>query len=151
MKARTSLPPEPLSEERVGANLAVGWARAIAKIGRGTFADAAGCCGETVGNALAGKNLPKLHTVLNSLRADPSALDEALSPYGFRLVPTNRDAANDLDTAAGVIAAMGQLVRANADGRRDHNETLAIAELLRPHLGAIDAIMAEADKLRGVA
>jgi hypothetical protein len=61
------------------------------------------------------------------------------------------EAANDLATAGGIIGAMGVLVNAVADGHRDHNETLAVAALIRPHMPAISAIVREADELRGAA
>ena len=149
--ARKSLPSGPVNKETVRDLLAAGWSRVIANVGRGTFADKCGVCTDTVGNALAGRNMPELHTAFNSLMADPTALDELAALYGFQIIPAKRQAANDLNTAAGVIEAMGELVKANADGNRDHNETLAVAQMLRPHLGPINAIMEEADRLRGAA
>lgn len=140
-----------LPKHRVGALLSAGWARCVAGIGKGQFADAAETTTRTVENALAGNTNPELHTALNSLAADPTALDELLAGYGFRLTPLHSSAANDMQTAAGVIGAMGELVSALADGIRDHRETLAVANLLRPHLPAMTAIIREADELRGVA
>lgn len=141
----------PLPKGRVSALLSAGWARAISTMGKGAFADALEVSDNTIGNALAQRTTPELHTVLNSLTVDPTALDELLASYGFRLCPLHNEAANDLATAAGVIGAMGGLVEALSDGKRDHNETLAIAQLLRPHMPAVHAIIHEADALRGVA
>lgn len=141
----------PLPKHRVAALLAAGWSRVIARIGRGTFADTLEVSENTVGNALAGRTTPELHTALNSLAADPTSLDEVLAGYGLRLAPLHATAANDMVTAAGVINAMGELVKALADGNRDHNETLAIAALLRPYLPHLVAIVTEADGLRGAA
>ena len=78
-------------------------------------------------------------------------MSEVLSAYGFRLIPITVDAANDLTTAAGTIDAMAALIRSQDDHHRDHNETLAIAALLRPHLAALERIVAQADDLRGAA
>jgi hypothetical protein len=106
---------------------------------------------KTIDRAVTATNLPEGHVIFNSLLADSTALDEVMREFGFRLVPLQADAANDITTAAGVIHAMGELVRALDDGRRDHNETLAIAQLLRPHMPAMAAIIVQADELRGVA
>lgn len=146
LQDRTALP-----KGRVSALLSAGWARAIAASGKGAFADALEVSENTIGNALAQRTTPELHTVLNSLTVDPTALDELLAGYGVRLCPLHAVAANDLATAAGVISAMGSLVEAMADGHRDHNETLAVAQLLRPHMSAVNAIIHEADALRGAA
>jgi len=140
-----------LPKGRVAALLSAGWARIIATHGKGALADALDVSENTIGNALAQRTTPELHTALNSLSVDPTALDELLAGYGFRLCPLHSKAANDLATAAGVIGAMGELVEALSDGVRDHNETLAIATLLRPHLPAVQAIVHEADMLRGAA
>lgn len=142
---------EPQPKHRVSALLAAGWARVIAKVGRGSFTDGLEISDGTVGNALSGKTVPELHTALNSLAIDPTALDELMAGYGFRIQPLHASAANDIATAAGVINAMGELVRALDDHHRDHNETLAIASLLRPHMPALMAIIGQADELRGAA
>lgn len=138
-------------KHRVSALLAAGWARVCAKMGKGAFADALEATEKTVENAMAGRTLPEAHTVFNSLRADETALDEVLASYGFRLTPLHATAANDMVAAAGVINAMGELVKALSDGKRDHNETLSIASLIRPHMPHLTAILAEADRLRGAA
>jgi hypothetical protein len=142
---------EPQPKHRVSALLAAGWARVISKVGRGAFSDKLDISDGTVGNALSGKTVPELHTALNSLAIDPTALDELMAGYGFRIQPLHASAANDIATAAGVINAMGELVRALDDNHRDHNETLAIAGLLRPHMPALMAIIGQADELRGAA
>lgn len=140
-----------LTETRFCELLTAAWGRVRAKHTGAAFAEALGVTPETVGNAMSGRTTPKPHTVWNSLRADPTALDEVAAHYGFKLTPTNTDAANDLATAAGTIDAMAALVRALDDQHRDHNETLAIAQLLRPHIGALNAIVRQADELRGAA
>jgi hypothetical protein len=142
----TSLP-----KHRVSNLLAAGWARVIAKEGKGAFADRLECSENTISNALSGKTTPEFHTALNSLAIDITALDEVFAGYGVRLVPLHAEAANDLAMSAGVINAMGELVARLADGERDHNDTLAVAALLRPHIPAISAIVREADELRGAA
>lgn len=142
---------DPLPKHRVSALLAAGWARIALKHGKGNLADAIETSEKTVENAMSGKTLPEFHTALNSLSLDPTALDEVLAGFGFRIIPLHSDAANDINTAAGVIHAMGELVRAQEDGHRDHNETLAIAQLLRPYMPAMQAIIVQADQIRGAA
>lgn len=140
-----------LTKDRAKALLASGLQRAVARHGKDEAALAAGCSPRCIEKALAHDTLPGIETVLNLLDLDVTVLDELLAARGMRLLPLHHDAANDLSTAAGVIAAMGELVRSQADGRRDHTETMAVATLLRPHLGAIEAIVREADELRGAA
>jgi len=153
VKTRTNVfcAAQPLTETRFGELLTAAWGRVRAKHTGASFAEALGVTPETVGNALSGRTMPKGHTIFNSLRADPTALDEVAAHYGFKLIPLNSDAANDLATAAGTIEAMGAMVRSLDDHHRDHNETLAIAQLLRPHLPALNAIVNQADQLRGAA
>lgn len=140
-----------LPKHRVSSLLAAGWARAVAKVGKGTFADAVETTSRTVDNGLTGNTLPEAHTVFNSLAADPTALDELFAAYGFRLVPLHSAAANDMATVAGFCDAAGELAKAAADGLRDHTETLRVADKLRPHIPAAIAIVREADEIRGVA
>jgi len=142
---------QPLTETRFCELLTAAWGRVRAKHSGAAFAEALGVTPETVGNAMSGRNTPKPHTVWNSLRADPTALDEIAAHYGFKLVPMAAEAANDLATAAGTIDAMAALIRSQDDQHRDHNETLAIATLLRPHLAALNGIVRQADELRGAA
>lgn len=137
-----------LPKHRVSALVSAGWSRAVLKLGKGAFADHVETTERTVENGLAGKTLPEAHTVLNSLAADPTALDELFAAYGLRVVPLHSEAANDLVTAGGVINAMGEMIARLADGTRCHNDTLAIAALLRPHIPAMTAIVSEADALR---
>jgi hypothetical protein len=141
----------PQPKQRVKALLAAGWARVASRHGKGALADAIDATERTVENAMAGSTLPELHTALNSLSLDPTALDEVLAAYQLRLCPLHSRAANDLETAAGVINAMGALVTAMADGHRDHNETLAIATLLRPFMPALECLLRDADHVRGAA
>ena len=49
--------------------------------------------------------------------------------------------------AAGIASGLAKIIESNADGVRDHNETLAIATLIRPHIGALSAIINEADEM----
>jgi hypothetical protein len=139
------------TDTEVQGRLAQAWSRVIAKVGKGTFADHCGCDPDTVDNALTGKTLPRAHTLLNSLTADPTALDEVLDLYGLRITTKHCEAANDLNVAAGASQIASMICQALADGVRKHHETLQIADIIRPHLPALTAIVREADSLRGAA
>lgn len=142
---------EPIEKDKFQRLLAQAWGRVWPSVGKGKMAQAMGLNGtKTIDRGVTASNLPEAHVVFNSLCACPSALDEVLREYGFTLAPLHGDAANDLSTAAGTIDAMAALIRSQDDHRRDHNETLAIATLLRPHMPALEGILAEADRLRSV-
>lgn len=155
MTVRASSIKAPLSKEAVQSRLAAAWARTIAGMEgkKATFAEAIGCHPDTVSNALAGNTVPELHTALNSLLACPDALFEVFSLYGFRLVPDDRAMSPDMRTIFEMSEALTTYIAAMEDGRRDHRETLRIAEKVRPLLSKLAALVAEADdkKLRRVA
>lgn len=141
-----------LSKESLKVKLAVAWGRVCGVMGGpGSFAEKAEIDGAAVGRVLAYKSLPEAHTIFNSLRADPTALDEILAHYGVKATPITAQAANDLHTAAGLLDGATEIVKAYEDGNRNHGETLRIADKLRPHLAAAIAIVREADELRGAA
>lgn len=143
--------PAVHSKMDVSARLVAGWARVIARIGKGVFADAMGVDVKTVSRAMSGETLPELHTVINSLRADPTALNEVFAAAGFELRPVGLCAANDMATISDLSRLTTQWVEALADGVRDHRETLALADSIRPLVQALNAIVGEADRHRGVA
>lgn len=135
----------------VSARLVAGWARVIAIHGKGKFADKLHIDTKTVGRALSGENTPELHTAFNSLAVDPTALDEVAALYGVEIRPRNSVAANDMETVADLSHLVGKWVEVLADGQRDHRETLALADVMRPLTHRLNAVCAEADALRGVA
>lgn len=141
-------PVEPLTEEEVRAKLASGLLRLTTAHGPQKVGLKIGCHEKTVRAARDQSSTLRIDLALNLLALDPTALDEVLAGYGMRLVPLQPDALGDLHTAAGLIEGAGELVRANADGRRDHRETMAIADKLRPYLPALIAIVDQADALR---
>jgi hypothetical protein len=115
----------------------------------GAMADAMGLSDtKTIDRAVTASNLPEAHTIFNSLVADPTALDEVLSEYGYRLCPLHSAAANDMLTLAGLCETAAELSDALRDGVRVHPETLKVADKLRPHMPALVALLREADELR---
>lgn len=146
------LPKKPLPKEDVSAALGEAWFRVARQVGKGTLSDKTGAkCPKTVDNAISGRSVPEFHTVMNSLIACPTALEEVFRLYGGRFVPYMSEAANDYATIAGLNHAMGEWVHFLADFQRSPKETLRLADLLRPLVTALSAITEEADqiKLRG--
>jgi hypothetical protein len=115
---------------------------------KNTFADHIGCCPDTVSNALAGNTVPELHTALNSLIADPNALDEVFSLYGFQLVPLDLQLSPDMQTLALMGRALSEYIDAVSDGKRTHRETCELAEELRPLIPRLTQIVHEAEGLK---
>jgi len=135
------------SKSDVQGKLAAGWARVMA--GRkGEFVDAIDSSPATVNRALTGDSLPELHTALNSLAFDATALDEVFSLYGVKIVPIEVSAANDLATISSLSNLAGQFAAALEDGVRDHRETCQLADAIRPLMKALSAICSEADAVR---
>jgi hypothetical protein len=152
MTQRSNVLPKRVGpdEARFGTLFVAGLARVAAKIGKGTLADRMGRTVRSLENIMAGGSTSG-KAMCDALLADHTALDEVLADYGFKLVPLTLDAANDLNTAAGLLDGATELVRSQHDGHRDHSETLRVADKLRPHLPAALAIVREADQIRGVA
>jgi hypothetical protein len=137
------------TKAEVSGALAAGWARVSA--GRkGAFADNLEIDTKTVNRALTGETVPELHTAFNSLADDPTALDELGSLYGISFVVRRTHGAADLELAAGLGHSLSQLIDRLRDGKRCHIDTLALAELFRPLIPQMQAVVAEADELRGV-
>lgn len=137
----------PLSKESFKLRLAAAWGRVSPKVGKGTMADRMKSDTGTIDRALTEKNLPEAHTIFNSLCADPSALDEILREYGFQLAPLTPDAANDFDLLADAADLHDEHMNAMRDGRRDHRETIRIANKARPVVSKYQAIIEQAEEL----
>src|SRR5690606_34092622 len=126
---------------------AAGWARVSA--GRkGAFADNIDVDTKTVNRALTGETVPELHTALNSLADDPTALDELFALYNGSFVPRRcAPGASDMELAAGLGHSLSELIDRLRDGKLCHIDTLALAELFRPLVPQMQAVVAEADEL----
>ncbi|TCM21506.1 hypothetical protein EDF56_101170 [Novosphingobium sp. PhB165] len=138
------------SKSDVQGKLAAGWARVSAGK-KGAFVDTIDSSMATVNRALTGDSLPELHTALNSLAFDPTALDEVLALYGVALKPLTSEPANDLATISRLSNLAGQFAEALSDGHRDHRETCQLADTIRPIMAALTAICLEADQIKGAA
>lgn len=151
--ANNGVPPKRVAptEARFQHLLVTGFDRVAARIGKPSLAEAIDRTVRSLDDVLERGSMPGAKTLFDALLADPTALNELLRAYGFKLVPDRADAANDLMTAAGLSHAAGALIEAHQDGIRNHGETLLVADKLRPLVPQISAIIEEADRLRGAA
>lgn len=142
-------PIRKCSKAQVSGAIAAGWARVSA--GRkGAFADAIDVDLKTVNRALTGESVPELHTALNSLADDPTALDEVLALYGVTTTPRRPQSGTDMELMGRLGHTLAEYIDRMRDGKRCHNDTLALAVLFRPLIPQMAAIVDEADALRGV-
>ncbi len=147
MIARSVLPQIAAPDEaRFHMLLVQGLARIAATHSRGQLADAMGRCGRQLDNVFGGAD-PKAKALFDALLLDPTALDEVFAAYGLRIAPAVVAQESDMRLASGLASGLAELIAANADGVRDHNETLAVAALIRPHLGALTNIINQADEI----
>lgn len=139
------------SKSQVSGALAASWARVSANR-KGSMADTIEASTKTIDRALTGDSVPELHTSLNSLIFDETALDEVLALYGFTLVeidaPKQSDA-GDMELMSGLGRSLSELIERRRDGSRCHLDTLAMAALFRPLIHRMQAVIAEADSIRG--
>lgn len=136
----------PVPKSEVSAALAVGLSRAIRNAGgKGTLADSMDASVKTLDRALTGDSVPELHTALNALNADATALDEVLRLYGFRAAPLRADAANDMTLAAELSNTVTEFLKRLSDGKRCHLDTAVLAELFRRLIPQMQAVVDEHD------
>ena len=140
-----------LSKEQVKNAAAQAWQRIVRDHGKEAVASAVGCDKRTVENTMALKTLPEAHLLLNALDLDITALNEVLALKGLHAVPLSSAMSPDMETVSGMGHALAHYISAMLDGRRDHRETLSLAEHLRPLLPRLTAIVHEADGLKRVA
>lgn len=92
-----------LSKPMVHALLMEGWSRAIAKFGKGAFADALEISSVGLDKQLVG-SMPDFATILDALDHDETVLDDLLKAKGLRLV--DAEAVCDSDDASVLIARL---------------------------------------------
>lgn len=141
---------KPQSKATLSAALGAAWSRVSLAIGKGTFADKAEFDQVTLSRAVAGPALPSAENLLNSLAADPTALDEVLALYGLAARPAYAAHGGDMELMGRLGHTLAEYIDLMRDGKRCHNDTLALAVLFRPLIPQMAAIVDEADALRGV-
>lgn len=138
--------PNPLQFHNA---LVAGLGRVAADIGRGNLADKSQRTTRALDKLFCGSSADTTGKgLLDFLLADATALDEVLALYGFQLSPLDAQAATDFTLIADTAALQAEHTEAMRDGRRDHRETIRIAEKARPVVAAFTGIIAEADRLR---
>lgn len=138
-----------VSKAQVSGALAAAWAR-ICRDCKGSFADHLEIDPKTVNRTLTGESVPEVHTVLNALAFNPTAMDELARLVGGRFIPDEQVAAGDYANVAALAHATAKYADVMADGVRDHAETLALADLFRPLVANLAPIIAQADRIKGI-
>lgn len=149
MSGNQVCPIAPVSKTRLSEALGAAWGRVSNQLGRGVFAQRMQVDAKTIARGIAGPSLPDAENLLNSLAADPNALAEVFALYGLQVVPIGFDAALDFEIIADTSGLLAEHTEAMRDGRRDHRETISIANRARPVIQKLSAIVSEADRLRG--
>jgi hypothetical protein len=139
---------KPKSRTKLSGAISAGWSRCALKIGHGKFADDADMDAVTVRRGIAGPSLPSAENLLNSLAADPTALNEALALYGLIAAPKQANPANDMQLAAGLGHSVAELIDRLRDGKRCHIDTAVLAALFRELIPQMQAIVDEDDARR---
>lgn len=142
----------PVSAEEVREALQLDWQTTIKRVGAGAFEDRLGAVDrDTLGNVLKGKHSPRLHTAVNSLLADRSALLNTLLLFGVVAIEAEPGEIDDHEVIAGMLRTAAEYFDRMKDGRRCHTDTLALAELFGPLIGPLLAIVREGARIRGSA
>lgn len=150
MSGQRSLSKDPRDRKDVSARVGEDWLRVANMLGKGTFADKIGVgCTQTVNNAITGPGLPELHTALNSLLADPTALFNTLMLFGGVFVPVEAGTCDDNAVIAQMLHTVTDYFERMKDGTRCHQDTLALAELFRPLVPAMLCVIVEANAIKG--
>jgi hypothetical protein len=142
---------KPQSKTKLSAAIAAAWGRVSNSMGRGSFSDASDFNSVTLERALKGPSLPAAENLLNSLAADPTALEEVLDLYGLTATPKRAEAANDLALVTDMSGAVAEFLKRIADGKRCHIDEAILAELFRPIIPQMQAIVDSHDRRRGAA
>lgn len=140
----------PAMQEKadVSAALVAGWGRVMMRIKRGNFIDQMRSNSKTLSRWMSGEHTPELHTALNSLSIDITALNEVFDLYGLEVRPKSATRTNDMEMIAHTCRLAGQWADVMADGVRDHQETLQLADTLGPLIPAFQSILKEAAQIR---
>jgi hypothetical protein len=67
---------------------------------------------------------------------------------GFQIVPRDLELSPDMQTLHQMSKAMAEFIDALKDGKRNHRETLELADELRPLIPRLTAIVHEAEGLK---
>lgn len=139
-------PKKPVPKTKLSSAISAAWGRVSNSLGKGAFADKMDASTKTIDRALTGPSLPDAENLLNSLAADPSALDEVLALYGLQVRIKKAEAANDMDLVASLSGTVAEYLERIRDGKRCHVDTAVLAKLFRPLIPQMQAIVDEHDE-----
>jgi transcriptional regulator with XRE-family HTH domain len=106
------------------------------------------CSAGTISNARNKKgNLCGVTLATIAHEFGPEALEPFAALFDCILIPRQSQAANDLATIASLSHVAGDWLDRLRDGHRCHQDTAALAEALRPLLGALTAVVKQAEDL----
>lgn len=137
----------PLSKDEVKALVASGLQNRVLALGLDRVADEMGCTTKTVRSALSHESLLEADKLGNLMARDPSVFHEWFRNLGLRVSYYSSEMSPDMHTVSAMASAVASFVEALEDGRRDHQETLNLARMLRPLIPRLSAIVHEADEL----
>jgi hypothetical protein len=138
----------PLAKDKAKALIASGINRAVLHHGLAAVADAAQCSIRCLQKALSHDTLPEADKLGNILLLEPTVLSEWLGKLGFQIVPQGAEVTPDMVTASQMSRAVATFIEILEDGKRNHQETLSLADILRPLIPRLTAIVHEADGLK---
>lgn len=140
-----------IARPQLHALLMEGWARAIARFGKGSFADALEITGPGLDKQLTG-SMPTFETIMDAFDHDDTVLDDIWKEKGKRLVPI--DAACDVDDLrlliARVMVKMQEVTHPESPGGAAivHTEYLDGEALMRQLNGATSEWLAKCSEIR---
>lgn len=138
----------PLAKDKARALIAAGINRAIIAHGMEAVADAGQCSVRCLQKALSHETTPEADKLGNMLLLEPTILAEWLNRLGYQVIATNMEVTPDMVTASQMSRAVAAFLEILEDGKRNHQETLHLADVLRPLVPRLTAIVHEADGLK---
>lgn len=141
-----------ISEQQFHDALVAGLGRVAAKTGRGALADRSGRTTRALDKLFAGDTADTSgRGLFDFLNADETALDEVAALYGVCLTPKRANPANDMDLVTDLSRTVAEYLARIADGKRCHIDTAVLANLFRPIIPQMQAIVDESDRSKGLA
>lgn len=140
-----------LTNARAKKLVADGLNEAVPDVGKDRLAGAADVKVRTVEKWMSQTSLPDVDCLLNMADVDPRVVAALFAEKGWVLTPKMADPANDMQLASGLGRSVAELIDRLRDGRRCHIDTAVLAELFRPLIPQMQAIVDEADRARGIA
>lgn len=121
------------------------------RLGKDALAKACDSSIRVIEKWMAEGSMPDADRMLNMARVAPEVMTPLLAEMGFApLTKSRADAANDFDLIQGLLAAGTEFVARIADGRRCHVDTAVLADLFRPIMPMMQAVVDEDNRRKGI-